>query len=178
MFYCNWSQFLWEKIRRYLLYDMLLLHFQAKCLSQGLGAGNGDSDKTSLSDNPTEEVEHSVECMCSNSLQSCLTLWPYGLYSARLLCPWDFPGKNTGVGCHAILQGIFPTQGIELTFPVSPVLEAGSSPLVPPGKPRLSGVESTNLRLALSLFCYGAVTFPVRASGIDVSVFLVVPWPR
>ena len=29
----------------------------------------------------------------------------------RLLCPWDFPGKNTGAGSHSILQGIFPTQG-------------------------------------------------------------------
>ena len=29
----------------------------------------------------------------------------------RLLCPWDFPGKSTGVGCHFLLQGIFPTQG-------------------------------------------------------------------
>ena len=28
-----------------------------------------------------------------------------------LLCPWDFPGKSTGVGCHFLLQGIFPTQG-------------------------------------------------------------------
>ena len=28
----------------------------------------------------------------------------------RLLCPWDFPGKNTGVSCHFLLQGIFPTQ--------------------------------------------------------------------
>ena len=31
-----------------------------------------------------------------------------------LLCPWDSPGKNTGVGCHALLQGIFPTQGSNL----------------------------------------------------------------
>ena len=30
---------------------------------------------------------------------------------ARLLCPWDSPGKTTGVGCHALLQGIFLTQG-------------------------------------------------------------------
>ena len=29
----------------------------------------------------------------------------------RLLCPWDFPGKNIGMGCHFLLQGIFPTQG-------------------------------------------------------------------
>ena len=35
---------------------------------------------------------------------------PYGLAPARLLCPWDSPGKKTGVGCHALLQGIFPTQ--------------------------------------------------------------------
>ena len=32
----------------------------------------------------------------------------------RLLCPWDSPGKNTGVGCHVLLQGIFPTQGLNL----------------------------------------------------------------
>ena len=36
---------------------------------------------------------------------------PYGLQPARLLCPWDSPGKNTGVGCHFLLQGIFLTQG-------------------------------------------------------------------
>ena len=39
------------------------------------------------------------------------SLWPHGLYPSRLLCPWDSPGKNTGVGCHSLLQGIFPTQG-------------------------------------------------------------------
>ena len=31
---------------------------------------------------------------------------------ARLLRPWDSPGKNTGMGCHAFLQAIFPTQGL------------------------------------------------------------------
>ena len=39
------------------------------------------------------------------------SLWPYGLWPAWLLCPWDSPGKNTGVGRHALLQGLFPTQG-------------------------------------------------------------------
>ena len=39
----------------------------------------------------------------------------YGLQPTRLLCPLDSPGKNTGVGCHALLlQGIFPTQGLNL----------------------------------------------------------------
>ena len=45
------------------------------------------------------------------------TLQPRGLQPARLLCPWDSPGKNTGVGCHALPQGVFPTQGWNLGFP-------------------------------------------------------------
>ena len=35
----------------------------------------------------------------------------YGLWPAKLLCPWDSPGKNTGVDCHALLQAVFPSQG-------------------------------------------------------------------
>ena len=38
-------------------------------------------------------------------------LRPHELYPARLLCPWNFPDKNTGVGWHFLLQGIFPSQG-------------------------------------------------------------------
>ena len=36
----------------------------------------------------------------------------HGLQPSRLLCPWDSPGKNTGAGCHFLLQRIFPTQGL------------------------------------------------------------------
>ena len=36
------------------------------------------------------------------------------LQPTRLLCPWNFPGKNTGVGCHFLLWGIFLTQGSNL----------------------------------------------------------------
>ena len=39
----------------------------------------------------------------------CLTL--SDPMNCGLLCPWDFPGKNTGVGCHFLLQGVFLTQG-------------------------------------------------------------------
>ena len=35
-------------------------------------------------------------------------LQPHGLWPTRLLCPWDFPGKNTRVGCHFLLQGMKP----------------------------------------------------------------------
>ena len=50
--------------------------------------------------------------------QSCPTLWdPMNRSPARLPCPWNSPGKNTGVGCHSLLQGIFPTQGSNLGLP-------------------------------------------------------------
>ena len=39
------------------------------------------------------------------------SLRPHGLQPTRLHCPWDFPGKDTGVGCHFLLLGIFLTQG-------------------------------------------------------------------
>ena len=42
------------------------------------------------------------------------SLQPHGLQSARILCPWNPPGKNTGVGCHSLLQGPFLTQGSNL----------------------------------------------------------------
>ena len=42
------------------------------------------------------------------------SLWPHRLHSTRLLCPWDSPSKNTGVRCHALLQGIFLIQGSKL----------------------------------------------------------------
>ena len=38
----------------------------------------------------------------------------HGLQPARLLCPWNSLGKNTGVGCHFLLQGIFLVQGLNL----------------------------------------------------------------
>ena len=39
-------------------------------------------------------------------------LWLQGPRPTGLLCPWDSPGKNTGVGCHALFQGIFPVLGL------------------------------------------------------------------
>ena len=53
----------------------------------------------------------SVLCALSHSVGS-QSLTHHGLYPARLLCPWNFPGKNTKVGCCSLLQGIFPNQGL------------------------------------------------------------------
>ena len=62
------------------------------------------------------------------------SLPPHGLQPVRHLCPWASPGKNTGVGCHSLLQWIFPTQG--LNPPVAPALAGGSLPLSHLGSPR------------------------------------------
>ena len=60
-------------------------------------------------------------CLLSGSIVFN-SLRPFGLW---LLCPWDSPGKSTGVGCHALLQGIFPTQGLNPPLLTSPALAGG-----------------------------------------------------
>ena len=75
-----------------------------------------------------------------NHRKCCCLLFPkfyptplrtHGLKPGRLLCPWDSPGKNTGVGCHFLFQGIFLTQGSNL----SPALAGGLFTINPPRKP-------------------------------------------
>ena len=56
----------------------------------------------------------------------------HGQSLTRLLCPWDSPGKDTGVGCHSLLQGIFPTQGSKRHLLH---WQVGSLSLGPPWKP-------------------------------------------
>ena len=62
---------------------------------------------------------------CVLSRFSHVPLRPYGLQFARLLGPWDSPGKNSGVGCYALLQVIFLTQGSNLRLFKSPALAGG-----------------------------------------------------
>ena len=50
---------------------------------------------------------------------------PMDCSPTRLLCPGDSLGKSTGGGCHALVQGIFPTQGLKLPLFLSPVLVGG-----------------------------------------------------
>ena len=63
---------------------------------------------------------HSIACACSVVSDS---LRPHELQPIRLLGPWNFPGKNTGVDFHFPLQGDLPNPGIKTT---SPALEADS----------------------------------------------------
>ena len=67
--------------------------------------------------------------------RSCLTLQPHGLKPARLFCPLDFPGKNTGAGCQFLLQGLFLTQGSNPRLLCLRHWQVDSLPLVPPVKP-------------------------------------------
>ena len=71
------------------------------------------------------------------------------LQPTRLLCPWDYPGKDSGVGCHALLQGIFPTRGSNSPLSVSCIgrPQAASLSLVPPGKQPLGWILIWGLRL-------------------------------
>ena len=67
----------------------------------------------------------------AKSLQSCLTLCD----PARLLCPWESPGKNTGVGCCVLLQGTLLNPGIEPTSPAASVVQVNSLLLSHRGSP-------------------------------------------
>ena len=59
---------------------------------------------------------------------------PWIAGSPRLLCPWNFRGKNTGVGCHALLQRIFLTQGSDPCLLCFLHWQVASLPLAPPGQ--------------------------------------------
>ena len=60
-----------------------------------------------------------LPCVCVGSVNSVVSdsFRFYGLQPAKLLCPWDSLSKNTGVGSHALLQGILPIQGSNQSLP-------------------------------------------------------------
>ena len=64
------------------------------------------------------------------------SLRPHGPQPARLFCPWDSPGKYTGVGCQALLLGTFLTEESSPHLTRSPAQQVGSLLLVPPRKPK------------------------------------------
>ena len=62
---------------------------------------------SNFQDNTVKVYLYSVSCSTMSD-----SLRPHGLQPTMLLCPQNSPGKNTGVDSHSILQGIFPTQGL------------------------------------------------------------------
>ena len=74
------------------------------------------------------------------------SLWLHGLWPFRLLSPWDFPGKNTGVDCHLLLQGF--------SQPRSLPLQTDSLPSEWPGNPRVLTAETFCLLNPLAFYIY------------------------
>ena len=102
---------------------------------------------------------------------------PHGLQPARLLCPWNYPGKNTGVGCHFLLNGIFLIQG---SNPCLLHWQVGSLPLhhlespiihLPGIKPTPPALESQSLFVVVVLFIFGCSRSSLLCAG-----FLYVRW--
>ena len=92
---------------------------------------------------PGLPVHHQLlAAAAAKSLQSCLTLCDPIDGSPPGSRPWDSPGKNTGVGCHFLLQGIFLTQGSNPSL--LPLLHWQVYSLMsePPGKPAAAATKS------------------------------------
>ena len=66
-------------------------------------------------------IKLTLAAVCAQLLQSCPTLCdPMDCSPPGSSCPWNSPGKNTGVGCHVLLRGIFLTQGFHAPLGMSP----------------------------------------------------------
>ena len=93
-------------------------------------------------------------------------LRPHGLQSTRFLCPWDSPGKNTGVACHFFLQGIFPAQR---SNPCLLHWQVDSLPLSHPGSPSVILIDS---QIIPSLACRRLLNF---TSGFERTLVVCSP---
>ena len=92
-------------------------------------------------------------CVCYVALVMSDSLRAYGLYPARILCSWDSPVKNTRMGCHVLLQGIFLTQGSNQHLLCLLHWQVGSLPLVPLGNScKGTGFPKTNMFLGLRIW--------------------------
>ena len=106
--------------------------------------------------------------------------WPCGLSSTRLLCPWDSPGKKPGVGHHALLQRIFPTQGWNPRLLCLLHWQRGSLPLAPAGKPPVTLhaiFKSQYLILFFNIYLFGCTRSSLRHVGVS-SCSLWALFPR
>ena len=102
-------------------------------------------------------------CMCVwEREKGKVYLWPHGVWPTRLLCPWDSLGKNTRVGSHSLLQGFFPTQGLN----TSPAFQAISLPSEPLEKP-----------LCVCIYTFIFVWKQENSRKTSISALLTMPKP-
>ena len=113
-------------------------------------------------------------------------LWRHELLPARFLCPWDFPGKNTEMGCHFLLQGIFPTQASNphlLHWQVDslPLSHLGSPPKTNNTKASLTIISEISfiypyLSISINPVQVQALTSLFWVIELDSSLFLCLPF--
>ena len=111
--------------------ERLHFHFSLSCI----GEGNGNPLQCSWLDNPRDGgAWWAAVCGVAQSRTRLKRLSSSSsrLYPARLLCPWDSSSKNTAVGCRALLQGIFLTQGLNPYLLCLLHWQAGSLPVALP----------------------------------------------
>ena len=124
-------------------------------------------------------------CVCVCYLLSC--------FQFCLICPWNFPGKNTGVGCHFLLQGIFPTQvsctagrfkcTVAHHFHITKVTQATSAPRVPffhaytsPWPTLLIPESIFNLAARMILLKHESACF-IQVLRVNTQIYPQVPKP-
>ena len=78
---------------------------------------------------------------CFSHVQLFATPWTV---AHQAPCPWDSPGKDIGVGCHALLKGVFPSHGSNPHLLCLLHWEASALQLVPPGKPYLRDIKENS----------------------------------
>ena len=103
--------------------DKVNIRYQLQTFSSNSGNGKNKSSNKSQTNFTRHQHLRIIPCVCvcvcvcvSCSVMSNF-LQPRGLQFTRLLCQWDSPSKNTGVGCHFLLQGFFLTQGSNPDLP-------------------------------------------------------------
>ena len=97
-------------------------------------------------------------CVCGHAQSlSCVLFFAHPwTVATRLLCPWNFSGKNTGVGCHFLLQEIFPIQGLNL----SPALAGGFFTTEPHGKPGVYNAHThTHTHTHIYIYTHNLINF-------------------
>ena len=113
-------------------------------------------------------------CVCAR-LHACSvvsnSLPPHGLQPARLLYPWNFPGKNIGAGCHFLFQGISPTQGLNLNLLHPLHWHADSLSLSHLGSPSEKFGYTISIQLTEFLYCCCSVakSCPTLCNPVDCS---------
>ena len=107
---------------------------------------------------------HVLACSVASVMSGSLS--PYGLQPTRLLCPWDYPGKNTRVGCHFLLQETFQTQGLNLCLLGLLHWKVNSLPLEPSRKPWFQVCNTVIQYLIYVVKCIRLISTPIHSSTL------------